>query len=125
MSYQITLLGLHFFAYHGVLAAEQRRGQAFFVDVVLDCTGSPPDDDDLAHTVDYAAVYDLVRRVMTGGPYKLLETVGQRVADGILAAFPPVDGVTVTLHKPGAPLPGPVRDVAVTITRQRGGPCRR
>lgn len=120
VSYRITLLGLRFFAHHGVLAEELRRGQAFYVDLALDC-GPLPVDDDLGQTVDYAAVYDTVRQVVTGGPYRLLETAAQGVAASVLDSFPRVTGVTVTIHKPQAPLPGPVKDVMVTITRQRSG----
>lgn len=121
VSYRIDLRGLKFFAYHGVLAEEQRRGQAFTVDVRLDCPGPPPAGDHIDGTVDYAAVYETIRQVVTGGPYQLIETVARKAAVTVLAEFAPVGRVAVTVHKPGAPLPGAFDDVAVTMAVERDG----
>ncbi|HLS88631.1 MAG TPA: dihydroneopterin aldolase [Sphingobacteriaceae bacterium] len=120
MSYRITMAGLRFFARHGVLPEERRRGQAFYVDLALDCAGPLPAGDRLEDTVDYAAVYQVVRQVVTGGPHQLLETVVHRMARQVLDQFPQVAAVTVTLRKPQAPLPGPFQDVAVSARLVRG-----
>lgn len=120
MSYRITMTGLRFFARHGVLAEERRRGQAFYVDLALDCAGPLPADDRLEETVDYAAVYEVVRQGVTGGPHQLLETVVHRIARQVLDNFPPVAAVTVTVRKPQAPLPGMFQDVAVSARLVRG-----
>lgn len=124
MSYRITMTGLRFFAHHGVLPEERRRGQAFYVDLAMDCAGPLPAGDRLDETVDYAAVYDMVRQVVIGGPHQLLETVVDRIARQVLAHFPPVTAVTVTVRKPQAPLPGLFQDVAVSarLVRDPAGP---
>lgn len=74
--------------------------------------------DDLSLTVNYAQVADSVVDVITGQACDLLETVAGRVAQRCLA-FPSVQGVTVTVHKPHAPVPHTFDDLSVTIHRSR------
>lgn len=120
---RIRLEGLRFFAHHGVLDEERRRGQVFLVDLDLDCRAPAEGRDDLAGTVDYAAVYGAVREVFTGeGPYNLIETLARRVAGEVLDGFPGVRRVVVTVHKPGAPLPGPFGGVSVQMEHTRSDP---
>ena len=76
--------------------------------------------DDLADTVSYSDVYKLVRRIVEGEPRNLIEAVAEAVAGHILAGFPPVSRVTVTVRKPEAPMKGSQLDAAgVRITRSR------
>ena len=65
--------------------------------------------DDLTQTVDYSAVYGVVKAVVEGPSYDLIERVGQVIADRILAQFPPVQALTVTVHKPQRPSAGPLK----------------
>jgi dihydroneopterin aldolase len=48
----------------------------------------------------------------------LLETLAQRLAD-VCLAYPLVDAVEITVHKPQAELGVPFDDVAVSIRRER------
>jgi len=116
---RITLSGLEVHAHHGVFEHERVEGQPFIVDLTItaDLAGASASDD-LARTIDYGAVADVVVRVVSGGPYNLLETVAARVGDAILAGFD-VAAVDVTIHKPQAPIPHRFSDVSVTITRRR------
>jgi dihydroneopterin aldolase len=50
--------------------------------------------------------------------HQLIETVAHRVADKILED-PRVDRVSVTVHKPNAPIDLTFGDVAVTVDRVR------
>ena len=58
----ITLKGLAFYAFHGVLVEENKLGQKFIVDLqmFLDLS-SAGDNDDLNQTVNYAEVYDKIK----------------------------------------------------------------
>ena len=69
----------------------------------------------------YSAVYGVVKAVVEGPSYDLIERVGQVIADRILAQFPPVQALTVTVHKPQAPIGGPFEDAAVVLERRRHG----
>ena len=117
---KIVLTGLHFYGYHGCLPEEKRHGQPFHIDLVLETDlERAGQTDDLTQTVDYSAVYGVVKAVVEGPSYDLIERVGQVIADRILAQFPLVQALTVTVHKPQAPITVPFADVAVRIVRSR------
>jgi dihydroneopterin aldolase len=44
------------------------------------------------------------------------------VADAVLMAFPRINAVKVTVHKPHAPIAAIFEDVGVILTRQRQSP---
>ena len=122
MTDRILLRGVSAVGRHGVLPEEKRDGQPFVVDVVLDvdlaCASA---SDDLDETVSYAEVAaDVVSRI-TGPSFDLIERLAAVIADDALAR-PLVDCVTVTVHKPQAPVGHPFSDVAVEISRRRGVP---
>ncbi|MDY6298518.1 MAG: dihydroneopterin aldolase [Selenomonadaceae bacterium] len=122
---RISLEGMRFYGYHGCLPEERARGQAFLVDVGLTLPlAEAGSSDDLAATVNYAEVFALARSVVEGAPCRLIETVAERIAGGVLARFARVEAVCVTVHKPAAPLPGVFHDAAVTVVRARNAEAR-
>ncbi|MHB1362032.1 MAG: dihydroneopterin aldolase [Thermoleophilia bacterium] len=117
---RITIKGLEVFAYHGVLPEEKKQGQPFLFDIGLSQKQtSAPETDDIADTVDYAAVCDRVAEVATAGSYNLLEKLAAVVADDILERFPAVDRVKVRIAKTSPPISHPVSQVAVMLKRTR------
>ncbi|MDQ7843493.1 MAG: dihydroneopterin aldolase [Armatimonadota bacterium] len=119
MTDRITLAGMRFFAYHGVLPEERRRGQEFLVDVemAVDLRAAGRSDDP-AQTVDYRRAYEAAKAVLEGPPRQLLETLAEEIAERLLA-LDRVEAVTVRLRKPSVRLAGPVAFSAVEITRRR------
>jgi len=121
MSDRITLTGIRATGHHGVYEHERREGQVFIADVVLELSlADAARSDDVADTVHYGEFADQVAAALAGDPADLLETVAQRIADRALA-YPRVDVVEVTIHKPQAPIAVPFDDVSVTIRRAREG----
>jgi dihydroneopterin aldolase len=119
---RIRLTGMRFYGYHGVFPEESRLGQIFLVDVDLETDLRPAGQrDDLTLTVDYGKVYGTVKEIVEGRPYQLIEAVAEQVAERVLAEYPLVQGITVRVHKPNAPIPGPVDGVTVEINRRRDG----
>jgi len=118
---EILLEGMRFYAYHGVNPEERTLGQRFTVDVVLAVDlHRAGQSDDLADTVSYSAVYKLVRGIVEGEPRELIEAAAEAIASEILAAFPPIARVTVTVRKPEVPMKGSMLDAAgVRIVRSR------
>ncbi|MCA0296414.1 MAG: dihydroneopterin aldolase [Actinobacteria bacterium] len=113
---RITLTGIQVTATHGVYEAEKLAPQLFVIDVT--CSLRPrSQDDDLATTVDYSVLAQQVADAVSNGTVDLIETLAERIGATCLA-HPLVAAVDVTVHKPQAPLPVPVADVAVTITRR-------
>ena len=117
---KILVRGLRVYAYHGVFPEEKREGQPFLLDITLALDLSRAGvSDDLADTVSYADVADTARRAMTERACNLIECAAARVAEGILAVYPPVKAVTVRLCKPNAPVDAEFDYMAVEITRER------
>ena len=119
---EITLTGLRAFAHHGVFDHERRDGQVFIIDVTVHLPlGNASGSDDLSKTVHYGELAEQVVAAVETDPVDLIETVAQRVAD-VALSFDPVLFVTVTVHKPDAPITVPFDDVSVTIKRARRTP---
>ena len=114
---KIVLAGLEFHARHGVYESETHFGARFIVDVELYLPLSGRDD--LEATVDYSAVYDLVRAQVTETRFYLIEALAHNLVTVLLEAQPLVKAVLVRVHKPHAPLPGIVRDVYAEVQRER------
>ncbi len=116
---EITLTGVRAFGRHGVYPDERRDGQDFIVDATLHLdTRRAAETDDVADTVHYGEVAEQIVALVESDPVDLLETLAARLADALLAR-PPVRRVTVTIHKPGAPITVPFNDVALTIRREK------
>lgn len=119
MTDQIILTGVRGTGFHGVFDHERANGQEFIVDVVLDlATAAAAASDDLDDTVDYGVIASSVHGRITGDPFDLIEKLAEVIAADCLG-FARVERVTVTVHKPSAPIEVPFADVAVRITRTR------
>jgi 7,8-dihydroneopterin aldolase/epimerase/oxygenase len=93
--------------------------QPFEVDVELVLDLAPAGtSDDLAKTVDYGEVYEVVRRNVESASYRLLETLAEAISREILGAFS-VDEVAVRVRKPAVQLGGPLDYAGVEIRRRR------
>ena len=119
MTDRITLTGLRVRGHHGVYDFERADGQDFVVDVVLDLDLAPAAaSDDVADTVHYGELAGRLAEVVAGEPVNLIETLADRLVTVCLADRR-VAAATVTVHKPGAPIPHEFADVAVTLSRAR------
>lgn len=120
---RLSLLGMRFLGRHGVLPEEKVTDQPFEVDLVLhaDLAGAA-ERDDLAATVDYAALFELVRAIVEGTSRDLIESLAGTIAGAVLAATPPeiVEAVEVRVRKPEAPIDGAFDTVEVSMVRGRG-----
>lgn len=117
---RIVLTGLGAVGYHGVFEKERRSGQPFFVDLVLHMDLRPAGaTDDLTRTVHYGEVAEMVREIIIGTRFQLIEALAEEIARSLLETFPAVAVLEVTVHKPKAPIDVTFSDVAVSIVRRR------
>ena len=117
MTDTIAVMGIRARGRHGVLDFEREMGQTFVVDVEMAVDiAQAGRSDDLAHTVDYGAVATEVAAIITGPPFQLIEALAERIAQRV-KDFPGVQEVTITVHKPYAPVTEVFDDVFVRITR--------
>ena len=124
MTDTIFIKGLVIHARHGVMDHETEVGQRFVIDIELFADLSEPSrTDHLVDTVSYANVVTTAVAAFKNTNYKLLERAAGAVADAILAAFPRIRSVNVTVHKPHAPIAAIFEDVGVVLTRSRHPPA--
>ncbi len=116
----ITLTGIRATGFHGVFDHERRDGQEFRVDAVLEVSSMAraARTDDLADTTDYGALALGIVAIIEGPAVNLIETLASRIAEHCLGLSDAL-AVSITVHKPQAPIPVPFDDVAVTVRRAR------
>ncbi|MCC6270063.1 MAG: dihydroneopterin aldolase [Microbacteriaceae bacterium] len=115
----LTLTGLRATGHHGVFDHEKRDGQEFVVDIaVVTDFAAAATTDDLGDTIHYGVLAEQVVAAIERDPVDLIETLAERIA-ALVLEYPAAATVTVTVHKPHAPITVPFDDVAVTITRSR------
>ena len=103
-SSQITLSGLRFHAYHGVMAQERQTGGEFLVDLQVMCDLEKAVlSDDLADTLNYGTLYNLVHQEMMQ-PSQLLEHVAGRIAKTVEMEFPQIEELTISINKLNPPM---------------------
>ncbi len=115
----LRLRNMTFHAFHGVWDEEREIGQRFEVDVELKVDAQAASlTDKLKDTIDLAAVFEKVQHVIVEGRYRLLETMGEKVAQKILQDFD-VSEVRVRVRKPHAPIRGTQDGMEVELTRSK------
>jgi dihydroneopterin aldolase len=100
---RIILKGIRVTARHGVSDEERARAQEFVIDVTCSTDArAAARTDDLAATVDYVRLRDVVVAAATGSPVRLIETLADRIAQAVLDELHPAwTRVRVTKLRPG------------------------
>ena len=114
----ITLKGLEFFGHHGVYKQEQIDGQIFRLDVKIEVDLQKASvSDNIEHTVDYSHIVDVIRKLVEGPPYSLLEALAGSLSDHLLE-LPLVETVSIKIMKPNVDLNnGKIDYASVSIHR--------
>ncbi len=116
---KIILKGMKFYAFHGFLPQEKELGQTFTVDIELwKQLQNAGKKDKIDATINYADVFYLTQKVITGPSVDLIETLAENIAQEILINHS-VQRVKVVIKKPSAPVPGIFDYMAVEIERER------
>ncbi|MDE6568526.1 MAG: 2-amino-4-hydroxy-6-hydroxymethyldihydropteridine diphosphokinase [Lachnospiraceae bacterium] len=116
---QIRIKRLEVFANHGVLEEENKLGQKFLVSVTMGVNARiPGQSDELADSVNYAKVSELICQEAQGHTFRLIERLAEHLAERILLTFPQVQSVDLEIEKPWAPVRIPLETVSVTIHRR-------
>ncbi len=100
----ISLRNVRFHAFHGVMPQERRVGGDFLVNLRV---GYPLEQamqsDEVSDTLNYAALYEVVKTEMMQ-PSNLLEHVAGRIADAVVKCFPQVTSIDLDLTKQNPPM---------------------
>lgn len=115
---EIIIENLQVYAHHGVYQEENEKGQNFYVNAVLYTnTAKAGKEDKLELTTDYGKVCQLIHKLIYKNVYNLIETVAEKTAEAVLMEFPLVEGITLEIRKPEAPIGLEFQSVSVKITR--------
>ena len=100
----IVLREVRFHARHGVMPQERKVGGDFTVSLRVGVDLSRPVvSDNVADTLNYAALYEVVKREMAI-PSQLLEHVAGRIGQSVLDTFPQTMSIDLTLTKLNPPM---------------------
>lgn len=106
-------------AYHGVLQQERVIGNDYLVSVSVTCSlGNAVKSDSVDDTINYAAVYELVKEEMAV-PSNLVEHVAGRIAQRVLDRFSLADEVTVEVVKVNPPMGAACDGAGVELSLHR------
>ena len=115
----IHLQGVKLYAFHGVGPQETAVGAYFIIDLKLKTDFSHASQtDDLAGTVSYADIYQVLKDEMRT-PSKLLEHVCQRIAQRIFNDFPTIEELDIKLFKENPPMGAQAEQVGVEMCCKR------
>lgn len=112
--FEIQLRDVMLFANHGVMHEEGVTGNQYRVNVRLrlDAASFDVDKDDLASTVSYADVFEVLRSVMADR-VALLETVAVKFAHNVRDRWPYVKGGWIEIVKTVPPIPNMIGEAGV------------
>lgn len=115
--YVIRLKNCSFFANHGVFDEEKALGQRFHVDVELQVDALRGlEEDEIADTVDYGAVFQEIERIVSGRRRFLIEALALDIAKSLCEGFARVTQARVVIRKPNAPVRGVLDHVEVDVS---------
>ena len=120
MTVQIEQETIKIYACHGVSPQETRVGNTFVVNLVLTAPlEKAVASDDLEDTINYAVVYEVVKREMAI-PSKLLEHAAGRILAALKDTFPQLLAIELKLSKLNPPFGGDVYSASVILRESYG-----
>jgi dihydroneopterin aldolase len=117
---RVFLRGLAIQTTIGFIEWERHVKQTVVIDleIPVDC-GRAAHQDDVVDTVDYKSIAKRTIAFVEAAEFKLVETLGHRLAMTLLAEFD-IAWIRLTVNKPGA-IRGS-RDVGISLERHRAAP---
>jgi len=112
---KIELSNMRFYAYHGVLPQETLIGNEFEVTVILEADISAAcRSDDVKDTLNYADLFDLVKKEMQT-PSRLLEHVAGRIYSRLTGDYPHITSLEVRVAKMHPPVNGEMEKAVIIV----------
>ena len=116
---KIYLDEMHFYAYHGVMEQERLVGGEYSVSLTVEADLSKAvRTDDVADTINYAALYEVVKSEMAV-PSKLLEHVAGRIGQRAMETFERITTLTIKVTKLNPPMGADCKGASVEIKVKR------
>lgn len=111
----IQLENAKFYAFHGYYEEEQKVGGSFVVNLSVGTDFNlASEKDNLADTIDYVSLYEIVKLEMAISS-KLLENVGQRIISSIKNKHTSIKEIKLKITKLSPPISGDIEGVSILI----------
>ena len=111
----ILLENIIIHANHGVFPQETTVGNTFVINLKIKADLSHPvKNDDVDDTINYATVFDIVKKEMQQ-PSKLIEHAGGRIITALKKNFPAIEEIELKLSKQNPPVGGQVEYASVIL----------
>ena len=118
MTSKIFIEDLKIFAYHGVLPEETILGTYYILNVEVHADlWKAVSTDDLADTINYAEINDIIHQEMKINS-KLMEHVAGRILKNIKLKFPQVKFLKIKITKTNPPMKGEMKGVSIEIENE-------
>lgn len=116
---KIYLEGIEIYSFHGYSKEERKIGGKYRVDLTLTIDTSKAElSDNLNDTLNYERIFTIVHEQM-GQPSKLLEHLGRKVIDALVAEFRDIEELDLTISKMHPPLPGIMKNVSIELSYKK------
>ncbi|HUC80236.1 MAG TPA: dihydroneopterin aldolase [Flavisolibacter sp.] len=116
-SFTIQLHRLRFFGYHGLYEEEAMLGSDFEINLSIETVAPEYVVVKIEDTINYAAVYEIVRRIFSQRE-ALLETITMNMAAAIKDEFPLLKKISIQLTKLHPPIAAFTGSVSVTFNKE-------
>ncbi|MEO8819816.1 MAG: dihydroneopterin aldolase [Ginsengibacter sp.] len=114
---KVQLHNLSFNAFHGIHPEEKILGNEYVVDATLEFNERDQVIVHIEETVNYAQIYDIIKRKMNI-PTPLLETVVMETGNEIRKKFPEMKSISISIKKMNPPIEGMQGFAQVSWQRQ-------
>ena len=112
---KIYLDDMHFYAYHGVMEQERLVGGEYSVSLTIEADLTEAvRTDDVADTINYVALYEIVKSEMAVSS-KLLEHVAGRIGRRAMETFERITTLTVRVTKLNPPMGADCKGASVEL----------
>lgn len=115
----VHINGIRLHARHGVLPQEQLTGNDYIINVRVGYDISRAmQTDDVADTLNYAEVYNIIKEEMST-PSKLIEHVAGRIANRLMDSYSQISSVMLRITKCNPPMEADCDGAGVEILVKR------
>jgi len=99
----LELRDLHVRCIVGIFPHERQNEQDVYLDIEMDFDFAPAaQSEDINQTIDYTAVASSLTNLIVEQKFQLIETMSEKCAQLLLASYPQIDRVAISVKKPAA-----------------------
>lgn len=112
----LVINNMRFHAFHGVMSNEGLVGGEYSVSFKIGYDFSEAcSTDDISKAVDYGHIYELVKEEMKK-PSRLIEHLAQRIQDRIVAEYPVILTMDISVTKYRPPIEGEMDSATIILS---------